>query len=72
MISKGPIDEAMIGAGKKIEYLSSKNIKKVMGEFRDNRDAGIYMFAENIEAINTVSNKYVEVLFDKEMMYICG
>lgn len=72
VISKGPIDEVMIGAGKKIEYLSTKNTKKVMGEFRNNRDAGIQVFAENIEAINAVSNRYVELLFDKEMMYICG
>ena len=43
-----------------------------MGEFRNNRDVGIQIFVENIEAINAVSNRYVEVLFDKEMMYICG
>ena len=42
-----------------------------MRDFRNNRDAGIRMFLGNIDTINEMSNRPLEILFDKEMVYIC-
>lgn len=40
-MSKGPADEALIAAGEKMEKSRYKYTDKVMGEFCNNRDAGI-------------------------------
>lgn len=71
VISKGPVDEALIAVGEKIEKFSCKHADKVMEEFRNNRDAGIQLFIENIAILNDIGNKPVEVLFDNEELYIC-
>ncbi len=72
ILSKGPVDEALIAAGKKIRDVGSGHGKSTMKEFRNNRDAGIQMFVSNIETVNELSNRPVEVLFNKEEVYICA
>ena len=72
VLSKGPVDEALIAAGHKLKDLGSEHGKTAMRDFRDNRDAGIQMFTENIDTINKLSNQPVEVMFDKEQVYICA
>lgn len=72
VISKGPVDEALIAAGEGMQKLSSKHTDKVMKDFQNNRDAGIRLFVENIEVLNEISNKPVEVLFDEDELYICA
>lgn len=71
-LSKSPVDEALIAAGKGIQKLSSKHTDKVMKEFQNNRESGIRLFAENIAVLNEISNNPVEVLFDQEELYICA
>lgn len=72
VISKGPVDEALIAAGDKLGKLSENGIDKVMSGFRNNRDAGIQLFQESIATINQMSNQPVEVLFDRDNLYICA
>ena len=72
ILSKGPVDEAFIAAGKMFKNAGSGHGKSAMREFRNNRDAGIQMFATNIETLNELSNRPVEVLFDREEVYICA
>ena len=71
VINRGPVDEALIAAGSSIKKMGSKHGKNAMRDFRNNRDAGIRMFLGNIDAINEMSNRPLEILFDKEMVYIC-
>lgn len=71
VISKGPVDEALVVAGEKMQGLSAKHTDKVMGEFRNNRDTGIQIFVENIAVLNEIGNKPVGLLFDKNELYIC-
>ena len=72
VINKGLVDNALIAAGSSIRRLGSKHGKNAMREFRNNRDAGIRMFLGNIDTINEMSNKPMEILLDKEMVYICA
>ena len=44
---------------------------KFLTGFEKNRDAGIQLFADNIEMINHLTNKPIELLFDKENVYFC-
>ena len=43
-----------------------------MRDFKDNRDVGIQLFLNSIDTINEVSNRPVELLFDRENIYICA
>ena len=71
VINRGPVDEALIAAGNSIRKTGSKHGKDAMRDFRNNRDAGIRMFLGNIDTINEMSNRPLEILFDKETVYIC-
>lgn len=71
VVNKGPVDDALIAAGNTVKKLSRKNSDSAMRKYRDNRDSGIQLFMENIETINRIGNKPVEILFDQEEAYIC-
>lgn len=72
LIKKGSMDEMMIEASKRVEKLSAKHTNSLMEAFSSNRDAGIQLFVENIEMINEIGNKSVEVLFDRNGLYLCS
>lgn len=72
LLSKGPVDEALISAGSKLKKMGSHHGKEAMRDFTTNSDAGIRLFVENIEKINELSNKPVELLFDRENCYFCA
>lgn len=72
VLSKGPVDEALIAAGDKLGQYNASASNKVMGQFRNNRDAGIQLFQDSIATINQMSNQPVEILFDKNSLYICA
>lgn len=72
VLSKGPVDEMLIEAGRKLTDLGLEHGKAAMKDFCENRDAGIQLFIENIDIINELSNQRVEVLFDKEQIYLCA
>ena len=70
IVSRSPVDEALIAAGDSAKNLSRKRSNNAMKAFRNNRDAGIQLFIDNIEKVNQISNKPVEMLFDRENVYI--
>ena len=72
VIEKGPVDEALIKAGKALNYHGNRQAKDAMHEFRKNRDAGTGIFVENIEIINTLCNEPVELMFDDNVIYLCA
>lgn len=72
ILSKGPVDEALLLAGNKAEQLGSKQTIKSLFEFTDKRNAGILFLVEKINEINNICNKPVEVLFNKDIVYICA
>ena len=71
VISKGSVDEALVSVGEKLAGLGEKKKMKFLTGFEKNRDAGIQLFADNIEMINHLTNKPIELLFDKENVYFC-
>lgn len=71
-LKKSEVDKALSSAGYKLKEVGAKHGKSAMKDFQNNRDAGIRFFINNIEVINQLSNQPVEVLFDKEEVYICA
>ena len=71
IIRKGPVDEVLIAAGDSAKKLSSQNSEKALHEFSDKQGAGVYLFVENIETINTMNNQAIEMMFDQDTIYVC-
>lgn len=72
IIREGPVDEALIAAGKSLRNASKRHGRKLMDEFSENRDAGIQIFADSIDTINQMNNHPVELYFDSKQLYICA
>lgn len=72
VISKGPVDEALISAGEKLEKFGETKNEKFLIGFDENRDAGIQLFTENIASIDEMANKPMEMMFDNQYVYICA
>jgi hypothetical protein len=72
IISRGPVDEALIAAGDSAYTFSSKNSEKVLQEFSDKKDAGVYLFVDNIDILNTMNNQAIEIMFDQDNIYVCA
>ena len=72
IISRGPVDEALIAAGDSAYTFSSKNSEKVLQEFSDKKDAGVYLFVDNIDTLNTMNNQAIEMMFDQDNIYVCA
>jgi len=72
VISKGPVDEALITAGERLEGIGGRKNESYLAGLDKNRDAGIQLFAENVERLNALANKPVELLFDNENVYFCA
>ena len=64
--------KALIATGEKLSDVADDHRKATMRDFSNNRNAGIQIFVSNIETINEMSNRLVEVLFDKEEVHICA
>lgn len=72
VISKGPVDEALIAAGLKLDDYSEKHSEATLSDFEKNSDSGIQLFLDNLRILNSIANEPVEVLFDREKIYLVG
>ena len=70
IVNKGLLDEALIVAGEKLEEISDKHVDDVMEQFMENREVGVQLFLDNIENINQMCNRKVDILFDNEVIYL--
>ncbi len=70
VISKSQIDEKLIETGDKLGKYSSARVEQSMKQLIDKQDNCVRPFIENINAINRLYNQPIELLFDKENLYI--
>jgi len=70
LISKSQLDESLIEAGDYIKDFSQRKTDDTMERYINNRYSGIQMFIDNINMINQMHNKPVELLFDSENVYL--
>lgn len=70
VISKGQADEAMIAAGDKLGELNAGKLRKQMSSLIERQSNFIRPFIENIDKVNELCNKPVQLLVDKENIYI--
>lgn len=70
VISKSQIDETLLGTGDKIGDFSSKRTVKTMRTLVDKQNSYITPFVENIKTINRLYNRPLEIVFDRENLYL--
>lgn len=70
VVSQSQLDENLIKASNQLEKISSNKADKIMGNFINNQSRYVQPFVENINAVNRLYNQPMELLFDKENLYI--
>ena len=70
LISKTQLDESLIAAGEFINKVGDEKAEKTMERYIENRDSGMEVFIDNINTVNKLHNKPVEMLFDNENVYL--
>ena len=70
VISKSQIDETLIETGEKLGKISTKRTEQTMKQFIEKQSAYVRPFVENINIVNKLYNQPLELLFDKENIYL--
>lgn len=68
VVEKGPVDEFLIGFGASINETEKKQLEKTMSFFIQHKESRIIPVAEHIDTINTLSNKPVIMLYNKNIL----
>lgn len=69
VISKSQIDETLIEAGNRLGKFGSRKIEQTMGQFVDKQSSCVRLFVENINTVNRMFNRPMELLIDKDNIY---
>lgn len=70
IISKSQIDETLIETGDKLGKIGSKRIEQTMKQLIERQSSCVRPFVENINVVNKLYNQPIELIFDKENLYI--
>ncbi len=70
VISKSQFDETLIETGEKLGKFGSKRIEQTMKQLIEKQSSYVRLFVENINVVNRLYNQPIELLFDKENIYI--
>ena len=54
-----------------MKRMSRWKSEKALQELGDKLGTGAYLFVESIETINTMNNKTIEMMFDRDGIYVC-
>lgn len=70
VISKSQVDETLITAGGKLDEINADKLRKQMRALIAYQSNSIRPFIENIDTINELYNKPVQLLIDEENLYL--
>lgn len=68
VVKEGPVDEFLIGLGDTINESEKKQIEKTLAFFIQYKESGIVPIAEHIDSINTLANKPIIAVYDKNVL----
>ena len=69
VISKGQVNEALITAGDKLAEINEDKLRKQMALLIEHQSNSVRPFIENIDTVNQLYNKPVQLVIDKENLY---
>lgn len=70
VLSKSPVDEALIGAGSMLGKLDKDRTGKHMQKLSEHRSSCVRTFVEYIEMVGKLYNNPMLVVFDKQAIYL--
>ena len=68
VVSKGPVDEFLVGVGDLISENEKEQMRKTMEFFIQYKDSGLTPIAEHIDMINSLSNRPTLMVYDKKVL----
>ncbi len=68
VVSKGPVDEFLVGMGDIITEAEKEQMKKTLSFFIQYKESGLIPIAEHIDMINKLSNKPAVMVYDKKIV----
>lgn len=69
IVSKGKMDETLIAVGENVDQSISDDISKTLEFFISNKDSGLIAIADNVNMLNNLANKPIEVVSDNKIIY---
>ena len=69
VISKSPVDEALIDAGARIDKLETQRMKKQLSKLVEQSANCVTPFVENIEMVERLYNNSLSMVFDENTVY---
>ena len=70
VLGKGQIDKALIDAGSKLDHFGTQRTVQQMRKLVDRQSSCVRPFIENIESVELLYNNAINMVFDKEAVYI--
>lgn len=70
VISQSQIDESLVGTGGRLEEYGRKRAEQTAEQLQKSRDDYVGPFIDNIKMVDALYNHPVEVVFDKENIYL--
>ena len=70
VVSKSPIDKALVGTSGRLEEFGSNKANKTLKQIVDAKSSEVQLFVDNINRLNKLYNEPLEFLIDKEYIYI--
>ncbi len=71
-IRKGPVDEALIEAGSKLDEANSDKIDTTMSHMIELSSDGTEPFIQSMETLKNLYNDQTEIYFDEDNLYLAG
>lgn len=70
LVKKSPLDELLIGAGSSLKESNTRKTTAVLQRIVDKQRSDVRPFIDNINMLNRMHNTPMEVVFDRENLYI--
>ena len=70
ILRKGPVDEALIDAGSRLEELGIKRSVQQLQKLVDRQSSCVRPFIDNIEMMDRLHNHAITMVFDKDILYL--
>ena len=70
VINKGPVDEALIVAGSKLDKLETKRSAQQLRKLIDRQSSCVRPFIDNIETVDHLYNNAISMVFSKDILYM--
>lgn len=70
VVEKTQIDETLIATGDKLDDIGAEKVRRQMKQLIEQQGNFVRPFIDNIDAVNRLNNDPVQLIVDKDSLYI--